>query len=74
MPEYDLSIANHGQLLKRIFHAGIVEDVHVIAQRQRLFDQLERPGYPADHFIDRNVVAAFADTLRDTCLVERGVA
>lgn len=33
MPEYDLSIANNRQLLKRVIRARIVEDVHVIAQR-----------------------------------------
>ena len=67
MSEYDLSIANNRQLLKRIVRTGIVEDVHVIAQWQRLSDQLERSGYPADDF----VVTAFADALRNARLIER---
>lgn len=73
MPESNVAVTNNGQLLKRIIRAGIVEDVHVIAQRQRLFDQLERSGYPADYFIGRNVVATFVDALHDTRLVERWV-
>lgn len=73
MPESDTAVADRGELLKRVIRAGIIEDVYVIAQRQRLFDQFQRSGYPVDHFIVRNVVTAFADALRDACLIERGI-
>lgn len=66
-PESNAAVADYGQLLKRIVRTGIVEDVHVIAQWQRLSDQLERSGYPADDF----VVTAFADALRNARLIER---
>ena len=74
MPESDTAVADRGELLKRVIRAGIIEDVYVIAQRQRLFDQFQRSGYPANHFISWNVVTAFADALRNARLVERWVA
>lgn len=74
MPESDAAVANRGQLLKRVIRTGIVENIHLIAKRQGFLDEFKRSRYPVDHFIGRNVVAAFADALRDTRLVERWVA